>query len=198
MEGYLGKKGKRMGSRVKRFMRLEGAVLSNHQDEDSLPSWRINLKDAAIACNAKRSKIAIEVYNNKLELYADTSRECLEWYDALRNAKRKANAHESGEKENVHDSENHGPLTAYVSSTSESLEDREEKARAQLGRNFKVVKPASRNSNVLDFSDSSDHMDDDNRDEKQMPGQLHAYEETPASMIFKQFTFPTKNVKSQQ
>lgn len=196
MQGYLGKKGKRMGSRVKRFMRLEDAFLSNHQDENSHPSWRINLKDAVITCNAKRSKIVIEVYNNKLELYADTSRECLEWYNALRNAKRKANKPEFEQKENVQDSDNCDPLTPHESSTSESLEDREQKVRAQLSRNFKVVKPVSHHPNTLDFSDSSDHLQEDNRDEKQLPGQENAYEETPASMIFKQFTFPTKNVKS--
>lgn len=196
MEGYLGKRGKRMGSRVKRFMRLEGAVLSNHQDETSPPSWRINLKDAAITCNAKRSKIVIEVYSNKLELYADTSRECLEWYDALRNAKMKANVKEHKEKENAHSNENHDLITPYVSSTSESLEDREEKTRAQLSRNFKVVKPVSRHSHILDSSDGSDHLEDDSKDEKPLQGSGLAYEETPASMIFKQFTFPTKNVKS--
>lgn len=196
MEGYLGKKGKRMGSRVKRFMRLQGAVLSNHQDAGSIPSWRVNLKDAIISCNAKRCKILIELYNNRLALYADTSRECLEWYDALRTAKRRANLTEAADdKENKND--NIVEAGHFASATSESLEEKEDKTRVHLGKNFKVVKPVSRCVPSSDSSDGSEEGQDDRgaiKNPSLLPGQV--YEETPASMIFKQFVFPSKSMKS--
>lgn len=185
MEGYLGKKGKRMGSRVKRFMRLEGVVLSNHQDVDSPPSWKVNIKDAVISCNAKRAKLVIELFNNKLELYADTSKECLEWYDALKTAKRKSNA--EGNKENISTN-----MQRRSNSGGEALAM---KCSNTLGDKFKVVKPTSK---YVGSDDSSDESCENNVPRPTIlteNGQSQAYEETPASMIFKQFTFPTKSMQ---
>eukprot|EP00177_Eucheuma_denticulatum_P001628 GFKZ01002926.1.p2 GENE.GFKZ01002926.1~~GFKZ01002926.1.p2 ORF type:complete len:201 (+),score=32.36 GFKZ01002926.1:1443-2045(+) len=196
MEGYLGKKGKRMGSRVKRYMRLQGAVLSNHQDAGSIPSWRVNLKDAIISCNAKRCKIVIELFSNRLALYADTSRECLEWYDALRTAKRRANLTEAADEKENKDG-NIVDAEQFASVTSDSLEKKEDKMRVDLGKNFKVVKPASRCAPSTDSSDGSEEGQDDRgvtQSPSLVPGQV--YEETPASMIFKQFVFPSKSMKS--
>lgn len=191
MEGYLGKKGKRMGSRVKRYMRLDGAVLSNHHAAGAPPSWRVNVKDATISYNPKRHKVVIELYNNKLELYADSTRECSQWYEALRNAKKNATlAAGDGNEEDGDGNENIDNIN-MSRTMSESVTDREDaarKARAQLGKNFKVVKPASRYTR----SSHSSGSDDAYEGEGPLVVQGQVYEETPASMIFKQFTFPAK------
>lgn len=190
MEGYLGKKGKRMGSRVKRYMRLDGAVLSNHHAAGAPPSWRVNVKEATISHNPKRHKVVIELYNNKLELYADSGRECSQWYEALRNAKKNAAAGGNNE-EGVADGNSENVNINMSRSVSESADDKEDaatKAREQLGKNFKVVKPVSRCAQSTDSSGSDEAYEG----EGPLVVQGQVYEETPASMIFKQFTFPGK------
>lgn len=192
MEGYLGKKGKRMGSRVKRYMRLEGALLSNHHNPGTSPSWRVNVKDAIISINAKRHRISIELFNNKLELYAESFAECDRWYKALCRAKSTACKDDSNleGKEN----ENDENITINMhSTTGSSLEQKaklghkESKVFADLGKNFKVVKPVVAARNAVS-SDSDEVYDGD----QPLVVQGQAYEETPASMIFKQFNFPAK------
>lgn len=196
MEGYLGKKGKRMGSRVKRYMRLDGAVLSNHHSAGAPPSWRVNVKDASISSNPKRHKVVIELYNNKLELYTDSTRECTQWYEALRNAKKKAHLSARGEDKENGEARDGNIVNADIFDLSKTMsgavEDREGvavKARAELGKNFKVVKPPSRYTQSADSSDGSDEAYEG---EGRLVVQGQVYEETPASMIFKQFTFPAK------
>lgn len=196
MEGYLGKKGKRMGSRVKRYMRLDGAILSNHHAAGAPPSWRVNIKDAEIGHNPKRHKVVIDLYNNKLELFAETSRECLQWYEALRNAKKNAALHEgpgggSGARDVLHagslEKSDHMSVSRTMSESVDDRDDSKNRARAQIGKNFKVVKPPSRNVSSAESSGS-----DEAYEGAALVVQGQVYEETPASMIFKQFTFPAK------
>lgn len=185
-----------MGSRVKRYMRLDGAVLSNHHAAGAPPSWRVNVKDAKISFNPKRHKVVIELYNNKLELYTDSARQCSQWYEALRNAKKNANLSATGENKenreardgNIENVDNIN-MSASMSALVEESEDVAMKARADLGKNFKVVKPASR---YAPSTDSSDGSDEAYEGEAPLVVQGQVYEETPASMIFKQFTFPGK------
>ncbi|CDF40160.1 unnamed protein product [Chondrus crispus] len=194
MEGYLGKKGKRMGSRVKRYMRLDGAILSNHHAAGAPPSWRVNVKDAVIGHHAKRHKVTIELYNNKLELYAESARESSQWFDALRNAKKKAASRDAAPSNDSMPAASVDLPADIDASRSRSqadpVEDRQDRpanARAHLSNNFKVVKPASRNVSSTDSSGS-----DEAYEGGPLVVQGQVYEETPASMIFKQFTFPAK------
>lgn len=197
MEGYLGKRGKRMGSRVKRYMRLEGAILSNHHTANESPTWRVDIKDAIITCNTKRNRIIVELFSNKLELFAESSRECEQWYTALTKAQHKQPpiAPSPTTTEQTSTVENNSPLPQtpqpqeqfkLAAIPSNSLQDKDANQRTQLGKNFKVVKPQSTLR-----SDISSAASDDAYDGDQLIVQGQVYEETPASMIFKQFNFPS-------
>lgn len=188
MEGYLGKKGKRMGSRVKRYMRLDGALLSNHHDPGKPPTWRVNVREATISTNSKRHRISIELFNNKLELYADSAAECGRWYEALCVAKSIAVAAKNEDKENKENNVADGNENVNMDSTTDgSIEHKESKVLEELGKNFKVVKPAAQAR-----SSESSGSDEVYEGVQRLVVQGQTYEETPASMIFKQFNFPAK------
>lgn len=193
MEGYLGKKGKRMGSRVKRYMRLEGALLSNRHHRGTKPSWQVNIKHATISINSKKHRISLELYNNKLELYADSSDECERWYQALCNAKSTALAADMEGRENGNAEPNENRIinmnSCTIDSSIEQKEgpDKEAKECVDLGKNFKVVKPL-----IPTRAGASSDSDEAYEGDQPLVVQGQAYEETPASMIFKQFNFPGK------
>lgn len=180
MEGYLGKRGKRIGSRVKRYMVLQGELLSNHHTPADAPTWTVNVKDSMITCNMKRNRIVLELFNNKLELFADNNRDCERWYEALTNAKSKADIAQGKENSAGDKVEN----IRIVSLASNSYEGSDTRQRADLGKNFKVVKPTQ--------SMRSNNSDDIFEGNEPLAVQGQIYEETPASMIFKQFNFPAK------
>lgn len=196
MEGYLGKKGKRIGSRIKRYMRLDGELLSNHHDADAPPTWRVNVRDATLSCNPKRKRIVINMFNNKLELYTDSFEACEEWYQALSKANgntakpggrsvgedKKENESQGNDETDGSDSDR---VLALASSMPES-ESSDSKMRVDLGKNFKVVKPPVRKA---ESGASSSNSDEAYTGENPLVVHGQVYEETPASMIFKQFTF---------
>lgn len=84
------KKGKRSGSRVRRYMRLEGSTLSNHHTADGAPTWSVSVRDALITVNARRCRITIELHQHQLHLFVDTPAEADAWYEALTDAKSRA------------------------------------------------------------------------------------------------------------
>lgn len=220
MEGYVTKRGKRIGSRVKRYMRLYGPILSNHHTERDDPTWTINISEAIITCNSKKNRIAIELFRNKLELFTDTYAECDAWYEALMNEKCRASLAAgagagAGAKAGIGmgagakagtgvgafgSRESSGVVKTdtvkIVSVTSDEIAEK----RVEFGRGFKVItnEPpvAKKLSSSLNTTDSDNDIDDDDDDDDTLPlgetlivnGQV--YEETPASMIFKQFNSP--------
>lgn len=189
MEGYVSKRGKRMGSRVKRFMKLEGSVLSNHYSADGQATWTVNIRDAIITCSSKRNKVCIELFRNKLEFFTDSIEECEHWYEALMNAKSLANINRvqsmtlNGLKQ---DCESFNEVKIVSVASDEIAEKRNE-----FGRGFKVVNPVAVKKGF-----SSDDSDDDTipRENSLIANSLN-YEETPASMIFKQFHYPVESGK---
>ena len=189
MEGYLGKRGKRIGSRVKRYMRLDGPLLSNHHTPSEPPTWTVNIKHAKITCNLKRNRIVLELFNNKLDLFADTLSQCEQWYDALTVARSQANL-EKGNHEKSGDSDYRARFQPSIQdnvnvTTVSGFTKEEERRQADLGK-FKVVKPSRSTATGSMRSNDSDEFH--TGDQLEVNGQ--AYEETPASMIFKQFNFP--------
>lgn len=179
-----------MGSRVRRFMRLQGPLLSNHHAVNVPPTWRVNIKDATITCNTKRNRIILELYANKLELFAESSSECTQWYEALTNAKSRATlsatANTGKENESARTSSEGDP--AKLISLASEPSDQVDKRVSNLGKGFKVVKPQVRRSQAASSASSDECYEGDQP--LVVQGQL--YEETPASMIFKQFNFPAK------
>lgn len=187
-----------MGSRVKRYMRLDGPFLSNHHTPNEPPTWRVNIKDAHISCNTKKNRITIDLYGNKLELYADTSHDCDLWYDALSASKAKATLSKTSAS-HPHDKENSHPsnqatdprlINMHSSDMPVAENNRSSKRASDLGKNFKVIKPQPSNNAAVPQSSAAS----DDPYEGQQPLAVHGqvYEETPASMIFKQFNFPAK------
>lgn len=206
MEGFLSKKGKRMGSRVKRYMKLDGSTLSNHHSPDGPATWQVSIKDATVSANPKRKKLNLELYNANMELYCDTRAECENWVVALDTA-RKALLSKSKEddKENSTVGEGNGRggpggpsdtnLKVDTTDTVPMVDGKKKelpKAMDQLNKSFKVVRPPVRAVQSINTdSESSDDDDfvDDNEDEHQPRNGPRIEEETPNSMIFKQFNF---------
>lgn len=190
MEGYVTKRGKRIGSRVKRYMRLYGPILSNHHTEKDDPTWTVNISDAIITCNSKKNRVTIELFRNKLEIFMHTPEESEAWYEALMNEKCKASLGliRSPTSEN-------NPSLAKMDNVKIVGMASNELAlkRNEFSRGFKAIgtDDATEDNVVKKLSSSNDESDDD----ALPPGETlivngHAYEETPASMIFKQFNSP--------
>lgn len=188
----MSKKGKFMGSRVKRYMKLHGTTLSNHHNAESEATWQISIMDAVISSNAQKKKLIIELYNAKMDLYCDSRKECERWIDALTKAKSSAKSGKSGlerEKER----------SGAKLPTGDSKDGKEKAVDSSPGakqssetfkRSFKVIQPAAKQKSTdSSSSGDSEFSDKDNDDEHQPKNGLKTYEETPNSMIFKQFNF---------
>lgn len=194
MEGYLSKKGKRIGSRVKRYMKLEGTTLSNHHSPDVPATWQVSIKDATVTANPRRKKLIIELYQAKMELYCDTRQECEKWVECLGQARKLLKEKEDGDKENKGAAANNatdlGEAQAAAAQPDEDSSAEASKSRTvnNLSKSFKVVKPAVRQVSS-DGGDSDEGFDEDDDDEHQPKNGPRIYEETPNSMIFKQFAF---------
>lgn len=218
MEGYVTKRGKRSGSRVRRYMCLTNTQLSNHHVKDAPPTWAIDISEAIITCNSRRKRITIEIHNERLDIYLDSPKECDSWYEALNDAKSMHKLKVSMAFQR--------PARIPI-----SPQERSEEQLKQYTKGFKVVQNGAFESinksgfteigNVLSppsaasdvkgsesrkeeerkCSTSTDDDEDDLEDEeleidgdaesKGYPQGQISYEETPASMIFKQFNFPT-------
>jgi hypothetical protein len=197
MEGYMSKKGKRIGSRVKRYMKLEGTTLSNHHSPEAPATWQVSIKDATVTANPKRKKLTIEMYNAKMELYCDSKSECEQWMECLA-AARKALKKEEEDKENSaaaaqSEAKKAAALAAVSAGPAPAESDkkgtRDERALTALSKSFKVVKPVVRTVESADSSDDEFADDADLSAEHQPRNGPRIYEETPNSMIFKQFAF---------
>lgn len=187
MQGYVTKRGKRIGSRVKRYMRLYGPILSNHHTDKDDPTWTVNISDAIITCSTKKNRVTIELFRNKLEIFTDTPEECETWYEALMNEKCKASLglirSPTGDNSGVTKLNN----VKIVGMASNELALK----RNEFSRGFKVIGDEGVENVVKKQSSSLDDSDDD----ALPPGDTlivngQPYEETPASMIFKQFNSP--------
>eukprot|EP00173_Palmaria_palmata_P001414 Plantae.Rhodophyta-Palmaria_palmata.ctg17846.p1 GENE.Plantae.Rhodophyta-Palmaria_palmata.ctg17846~~Plantae.Rhodophyta-Palmaria_palmata.ctg17846.p1 ORF type:complete len:206 (-),score=38.43 Plantae.Rhodophyta-Palmaria_palmata.ctg17846:211-828(-) len=198
MEGYLSKKGKRIGSRVKRYMKLEGTTLSNHHSPDVPATWQVSIKDATVTANPRRKKLIIELYQAKMELYCDTRQECEKWVECLGQARKLLKETESeGDKENAGAAANAALEREQAASVAARIEE-EALAEAErskprtvnnLSKSFKVVKPAVRVQSSDGESDEGFEEDEDDDDAHQPRNGPRIYEETPNSMIFRQFAF---------
>lgn len=193
----MSKKGKRMGSRVKRYMRLDGTTLSNHHSPEDPPTWQVSIKDASVTANPRKRKLILELYNAKMELFTDTKEECEQWVIAIQQARKKiANSKtdpgSEPDKENLLRVANSGHTPHDES--GEGSEKASEKAKVMdtLSKSFKVVKPVVRQVSSSSESESEEEEEDDDEDEQgpqPKNGLGRIYEETPNSMIFKQFNF---------
>ena len=90
MEGYIFKRGKRMGTKVRRYMRLNGIMLSNHHRPVDESTWTLDVRLATVTANVRRHRLTLLVRGERLDLFTETAQECDEWYEALSNAKSKA------------------------------------------------------------------------------------------------------------
>lgn len=188
MEGYVTKRGKRMGSRVRRYMRLYGPILSNHHTDGDNPTWTINISDAVVTCCAKKHRVSVELFRNKLEFFTETSEECEAWYEAMMNEKCKASISLVSSPSRENSGIVKTDTVKIVSVASNELAEK----RSEFGRGFKAICNESA-QDVPKVELSS--QDDDSDDEALAAGETlivngQVYEETPASMIFKQFNSP--------
>lgn len=244
MEGYVSKRGKRSGSRVRRYMRLQHCQLSNHHAKDAQATWTIDVRDGVITANSRRHRIAIEMHTQRLNLYVDSSHECDLWYEALTNAKSRALllAHHDDRDHGVSDDgggavevENNKPVVVVVCKKGDGTHDEPEEHLQKLFKGFKVVVPPSEGDDDGDDDDGvkavthvshvrqaqqighgggaerevdawddqtcscssdNDHEEGGLRSGGMRAADMHhgadmVYEETPVSMIFKEFNFPS-------
>lgn len=234
----MNKRGKRSGSRVRRYMRLKDTQLSNHHVKDGEPTWSIDISEASVTCNARRKRIVIEIHHERLDLFLESSRDCDLWYEALSNAKpasqlqspRSAPARVPISPPNEHiktytkgfkvvqpaahvnynnksndgafDSINKSGFTEVnnvlcganiKSSTNSTLtSEGEEKLEGQDEGGIEEYVD-DYDEDEADEMDQELRLDENGSGEKSYPQGEVQYEETPASMIFKQFNFPKNN-----
>lgn len=186
----MSKKGKWIGSRVKRYMKLDGTILSNHHSPEASATWQVSIKDASFSSSPKRKKLVIELYDARMELYCDTKAEVENWMEAFAQARKSLQNREEG-KENLDTSAN---SKALQDDLNNDADDRTIPIDA-LSMSFKVIKPVVRKfdseENESDDDgayDPDDNPKDDENDHQPLNGP-RIYEETPNSMIFKQFAF---------
>lgn len=82
LSGWLMKRGKRLGSRVDRFVQLNGSFLSNARAEGSRPTWCVNLRGSKILAGPNR-EIVFKVENSFFSFYAPADELHAMWLEAL-------------------------------------------------------------------------------------------------------------------
>ncbi|KAA8494536.1 Myosin light chain kinase A [Porphyridium purpureum] len=86
LEGYLMKAGKATKMKVRRFLRLHGAVLSSHKDQGAPPSWEKSVLECKVYAGTKPGQLFVEMADRKLELFASSSEEQEAWVRAFEDA----------------------------------------------------------------------------------------------------------------
>lgn len=197
----LAKKGRRYGSRVRRYMRLKGSVLSNHRAKDEPATWSVSLQEATVSGNPRKKKIVLELYDIALELYTETRDDCSKWLEALGAACRgqvvETLKQTDSDKLNSSRPGSHRQVTiAQEHNTSQEQSKAKDRLISALNRSFKVVKPQT---TVADEDEDDDNEayegafpDAEQRGPQPQNAAGAIYEESPTSIIFKQFKFPNK------
>ena len=80
--GWLSKRGKRLGTRVERFVTLRGCILANARAEGARPSWAINVRGAKVYGGDAR-EIVIQLQKNAVSFYAPSDDAHERWLKAL-------------------------------------------------------------------------------------------------------------------
>lgn len=80
--GWLAKRGKRLGSRVDRFVTLRGCVLANARAEGARPSWAINIRGAKVVAGEAR-EIIIRLHKTTVAFFAPSEEAHESWIKAL-------------------------------------------------------------------------------------------------------------------
>jgi hypothetical protein len=82
ISGWLSKRGKRLGSRVERFLILNGSTLSNARQEGARPTWAVNIRGCKVLSGPNR-EIIFKVNNNFSSFYAPDDIVHGKWIEAL-------------------------------------------------------------------------------------------------------------------
>lgn len=82
LNGWLSKKGKRLGSRIDRFFELSGSVLSNARSEHSRPTWSVNVRGSRVLSGPGR-EIVFKVNKSVTTFYAPNAQVHQQWIKAL-------------------------------------------------------------------------------------------------------------------
>jgi hypothetical protein len=87
--GYLRKEGKTLKLKTRRFLSLSGKMLSHHKDENSAPSWTVDVSTIR-AMPGKRDEELVIIHDSKVySFFAQNKDDLNEWIMALKAARSK-------------------------------------------------------------------------------------------------------------
>lgn len=82
VSGWLVKRGKRLGSKVERFLELNGSTLTNSRSERGRPTWAVNVRGCKVLSGPNR-EIVFKVNKNFSSFYAPDDQQHHMWVEAL-------------------------------------------------------------------------------------------------------------------
>jgi serine/threonine protein kinase len=86
LDGWLQKEGKYFKSRYQRYLKLRGSVLSNHHNEESPATWKVNVMDCKVSVGSRANELVIELPQRKVSFFAVNESEHKRWTAALKRA----------------------------------------------------------------------------------------------------------------
>uniref|UniRef100_A0A6T6BGW8 Protein kinase domain-containing protein n=1 Tax=Compsopogon caeruleus TaxID=31354 RepID=A0A6T6BGW8_9RHOD len=84
--GWLHKSGASLGLRTRRFFRLQGSMLSNHYDENSVAKWTVDVFHCELKIDEKSRMITIVTTDKTHNFYADSREDFEEWARSFKRA----------------------------------------------------------------------------------------------------------------
>ncbi len=88
MTGYLMKRGRNLNMRHKRYITLRGRTLSQHKDENSPPTWSVDVSKTRIQPGTRALELLVHYEGKAVSFFAETEQDFSAWMEALRGASR--------------------------------------------------------------------------------------------------------------
>lgn len=88
MKGYLTKRGRNLNLKHRRYITLKGKVLAHHRDENSPPSWSVDVSKTRVQPGTRTCELIIHCEDRMVSFFANSKEEFDGWLDALRGASR--------------------------------------------------------------------------------------------------------------
>jgi len=86
MSGWVYKEGKFLRSKVRRFLKLRGSMLSNHHSDNSPASWEVSVLECPVCAGSRANELVIHLPGRKTSFFAANEREYSRWMEALKSA----------------------------------------------------------------------------------------------------------------
>lgn len=84
--GWLAKEGKRLKGKAKRYLVLEGSILSHHVKENTPPTWELNVDDIKVTLGERHLEFSISSGGRSVAFFTENEDDLVGWVKALKNA----------------------------------------------------------------------------------------------------------------